>query len=215
MSFPLKTLADSTMLLSRLTRCVQAANLLRALRQSRDAGALGLVEGQLQPGKEGNDIEVTTSLDPMLVRRIHSLQRFLLGQLHRESSPEAAAASPAASPAKAPGQVPPPLQSGPSHGTGSRESARSAQSQLTQANFLRANDLALTVNLTVNLALTVVSCAISQHLRQLVTQLPPSLQRQLEAEVGKVSLGFQWHGDSVAWQLPNVSQTERGSVSDS
>ncbi len=69
---------------------LQAANLLRALRQSRDAGALGLVEGQLQPGKEGNDIEVTTSLDPVLSRRIYSLQRFLLAQLHRESSPETA-----------------------------------------------------------------------------------------------------------------------------
>ena len=84
---------------------VQAANLLRALRQSRDARALGLVEGQSQPGKEGNDIEMTTSLDPILTRRIHSLQRFLLSNLHRESSPETAAASPAASPAKATPQV--------------------------------------------------------------------------------------------------------------
>ena len=84
---------------------MQAANLLRALRQSRDARALGLVEGQSQPGKEGNDIEMTTSLDPILMRRIHSLQRFLLGNLHRESSPEAAAASPALSPAASPAKA--------------------------------------------------------------------------------------------------------------
>ncbi|KAK9865738.1 hypothetical protein WJX84_006968 [Apatococcus fuscideae] len=83
------------MLHSAQSEACQAANLLRALRQSRDARALGLVEGQLQPGKDGNDIEMTTSLDPILMRRIHSLQRFLLGNLHRESSPEATAASPA------------------------------------------------------------------------------------------------------------------------
>lgn len=53
----------------------QPQNLLRSLRQVREAAALGLLEG---------DNELEARLDDSLVRRIQGFQRFLLEQLHKE-----------------------------------------------------------------------------------------------------------------------------------
>ena len=64
----------------------QASNLLRALRASREAAALGLVEGHAQRAAGGADIEVEASKDASLARRVQSLVRFLLEQLHREAA---------------------------------------------------------------------------------------------------------------------------------
>eukprot|EP00208_Stichococcus_sp_RCC1054_P007145 CAMPEP_0206139688 /NCGR_PEP_ID=MMETSP1473-20131121/7013_1 /ASSEMBLY_ACC=CAM_ASM_001109 /TAXON_ID=1461547 /ORGANISM="Stichococcus sp, Strain RCC1054" /LENGTH=1376 /DNA_ID=CAMNT_0053533577 /DNA_START=121 /DNA_END=4251 /DNA_ORIENTATION=- len=65
----------------------QATNLLRALRQNREAGALGLLEGQAQRSSALGDVLVNASRDASLRRRVQSLQRFMLQQLHRESAP--------------------------------------------------------------------------------------------------------------------------------
>lgn len=40
---------------------MQAHNLIRALRQNREAAALGLLEGQTQPGEDKTDIEVSVN----------------------------------------------------------------------------------------------------------------------------------------------------------
>lgn len=40
---------------------MQAHNLIRALRQNREAAALGLLEGQTQPGEDKTDIEVNVN----------------------------------------------------------------------------------------------------------------------------------------------------------
>ena len=69
---------------------VQATNLLRALRQSREAGALGLLEGQAQRSSTLGDALVNASRDASLRRRAQSLQRFMLQQLHREGAPAGA-----------------------------------------------------------------------------------------------------------------------------
>ena len=60
-----------------------AANLLRALRQNKEALALGLLEGVR--GERGSmDIEVEAQKDKSLARRTQRLFRFLLEQLSRE-----------------------------------------------------------------------------------------------------------------------------------
>jgi len=41
--------------------CLQASNLIRALRQSREAAALGLLEGQSQRSEGQQDIEVNVN----------------------------------------------------------------------------------------------------------------------------------------------------------
>ena len=64
----------------------QASNLLRALRASREAAALGLVEGHAQRAAGGADIEVEASKDASLARRVQSLVRFVLEQVHREAA---------------------------------------------------------------------------------------------------------------------------------
>ncbi|KAK9820479.1 hypothetical protein WJX72_010776 [[Myrmecia] bisecta] len=72
------------MLATAKGQACQATNLLRALRQNREAAALGLLEGHSQKGEGHADIEVEAGKDRSLERRIQSLQRFLLEQLHRE-----------------------------------------------------------------------------------------------------------------------------------
>ncbi len=69
---------------------MQATNLLRALRQNREAGALGLLEGQAQRSSTLGDALVNASRDASLRRRAQSLQRFMLQQLHREGAPAGA-----------------------------------------------------------------------------------------------------------------------------
>lgn len=60
----------------------QAQNLLRLLGQSREALALGLLEGA-----EGNtDVELETTKDTNLPRRVQALSRFLMGHLHKEAT---------------------------------------------------------------------------------------------------------------------------------
>jgi PAB-dependent poly(A)-specific ribonuclease subunit 2 len=59
------------------------ANLLRALRQIREAGALGLLEGTDEPGARP---------DACLPRRVQALARFLLEQLAKEETAAAQAA---------------------------------------------------------------------------------------------------------------------------
>ena len=60
----------------------QAQNLLRLLGQSREALALGLLEGA-----EGNtDVELETTKDTNLPRRVQALCRFLMGHLHKEAT---------------------------------------------------------------------------------------------------------------------------------
>ncbi|KAK9843491.1 hypothetical protein WJX81_005692 [Elliptochloris bilobata] len=83
------SLADELGLLFRMLAAggpaaCRAANLLRALRQNRQAAALGLLETHKQRSGQGSDIEVETTKDRSLARRCQSLQRFLLEQLHRE-----------------------------------------------------------------------------------------------------------------------------------
>lgn len=73
---------------------VQATNLLRALRQNREAGALGLLEGQAQRSSTLGDALVNASRDASLRRRAQSLQRFMLQQLHREGAPAGALHAP-------------------------------------------------------------------------------------------------------------------------
>mmetsp|Transcript_18769 Transcript_18769/g.48144 ORF Transcript_18769/g.48144 Transcript_18769/m.48144 type:complete len:1322 (+) Transcript_18769:261-4226(+) len=65
----------------------QAANLLRSLRQSREASMLGLLEGHKNEGRvksNKGDIEVETNKERSLSRRVQSLSRFMLEHLHRE-----------------------------------------------------------------------------------------------------------------------------------
>lgn len=49
------------MLASESGHACQATNFLRALRQSREATGLGLLEGHTQQGTAGADIEVSTA----------------------------------------------------------------------------------------------------------------------------------------------------------
>lgn len=66
----------------------QAKNFIRALRQAREAVALGLLEsndaGSIIASSDLTDIEVETSKDRSLPRRAQSLCRFLLELLHKE-----------------------------------------------------------------------------------------------------------------------------------
>ena len=52
------------MLASESGHACQATNLLRALRQAREAGGLGLLEGHASGGQSGTDIEVYSLLPP-------------------------------------------------------------------------------------------------------------------------------------------------------
>lgn len=62
---------------------MQASNLLRALRQTSEAVALGLLEGV--KGERGSvDIAVEAQKDKSLIRRIERLCRFLINRLDRE-----------------------------------------------------------------------------------------------------------------------------------
>jgi len=75
----------------------QAANLLRSLRQSREASVLGLLEGHKnEPRNKNNrgDIEVETHKERSLSRRVQSLSRFVLEHLHREVLTAGATTSP-------------------------------------------------------------------------------------------------------------------------
>ena len=70
----------------------QASNLLRALRASREAVALGLVEAHAQRSAAGGggggaagDIEAEAAKVASLPRRAQSLARFLLEAMHREA----------------------------------------------------------------------------------------------------------------------------------
>jgi PAB-dependent poly(A)-specific ribonuclease subunit 2 len=63
----------------------QAANLFRALRQSKEAMALGLLEG-VKGERMATDIEVEANKDRSLGRRVQTLSRFLLEQLNKEAS---------------------------------------------------------------------------------------------------------------------------------
>ncbi|KAL0054988.1 hypothetical protein WJX82_005488 [Trebouxia sp. C0006] len=84
----------------------QASNLFRALRQNKEAAALGLLEGHAQQGPRDKDIEVETQKDRSLRRRIQSLQCFLFEQLHRELTQSSPRAPPGfAPPAKAPSEA--------------------------------------------------------------------------------------------------------------
>ena len=76
------------MLASNQRGACAASNLLRALRASREAAGLGLVEGQAQRSVAGGaaDIVLEASKDASLVRRAQTLARFLLEQLHREAA---------------------------------------------------------------------------------------------------------------------------------
>lgn len=62
----------------------QSANLLRALRQSKEAMALGLLEG-VRGERGAGDIEVEAHKDRSLVRRMQRFCRFLLEALSKES----------------------------------------------------------------------------------------------------------------------------------
>ena len=64
------SLLDELSLLFRMLACesghaCQATNLLRALRQSREATGLGLLEGHAQKGAHGADIEVFIFFQPL------------------------------------------------------------------------------------------------------------------------------------------------------
>jgi hypothetical protein len=76
------------MLASNPAGACAASNLLRALRASKEAAGLGLVEGQAQRSAAGGaaDIVLEASKDASLVRRAQTLARFLLEQLHREAA---------------------------------------------------------------------------------------------------------------------------------
>lgn len=63
----------------------QAANLLRALRQSKEALALGLLEG-VRGERGAADIEVEAHKDKSLARRTQRLCRFLLETMNKEAS---------------------------------------------------------------------------------------------------------------------------------
>jgi PAB-dependent poly(A)-specific ribonuclease subunit 2 len=63
----------------------QAANLLRALRQSKEALALGLLEG-VRGERGSTDIEVEAQKDKSLARRAQRLSRFIMEQLSKEAS---------------------------------------------------------------------------------------------------------------------------------
>jgi PAB-dependent poly(A)-specific ribonuclease subunit 2 len=63
----------------------QAANLLRALRQSKEALALGLLEG-VRGERGAADIEVEAHKDKSLTRRTQRLCRFLLETMNKEAS---------------------------------------------------------------------------------------------------------------------------------
>jgi PAB-dependent poly(A)-specific ribonuclease subunit 2 len=63
----------------------QAANLLRALRQSKEALALGLLEG-VRGERGSTDIEVEAQKDKSLARRAQRLSRFILEQLSKEAN---------------------------------------------------------------------------------------------------------------------------------
>ncbi|KAL0035268.1 hypothetical protein WJX79_009470 [Trebouxia sp. C0005] len=77
----------------------QASNLFRALRQNKEAAALGLLEGHAQQGPRDKDIEVETQKDRSLRRRIQSLQCFLFEQLHRELTQPSPSTPPGSEPA--------------------------------------------------------------------------------------------------------------------
>ncbi|KAL6767877.1 PAR1 [Auxenochlorella protothecoides x Auxenochlorella symbiontica] len=104
------------MLQTRGAVVCRASNLLRALRQSPQALALGLVEGVA--GERGaGDIEVEATKERSLARRVQALSRFLLEALHRElgggapTGPRAgagAAPRPEATPGRGPGPGPAP-----------------------------------------------------------------------------------------------------------
>ncbi|KAL0035726.1 hypothetical protein WJX77_000104 [Trebouxia sp. C0004] len=84
----------------------QASNLFRALRQNKEAAALGLLEGHAQQGPRDKDIEVETQKDRSLRRRIQSLQCFLFEQLHRELTQLSPSTPPGSGlPAKAPSEA--------------------------------------------------------------------------------------------------------------
>lgn len=84
----------------------QASNLFRALRQNKEAAALGLLEGHAQQGPRDKDIEVETQKDRSLRRRIQSLQCFLFEQLHRELTQPSSGTPPGFGlPAKAPSEA--------------------------------------------------------------------------------------------------------------
>jgi len=63
----------------------QAANLLRALRQSKEALALGLLEG-VRGERGSTDIEVEAQKDKSLARRAQRLSRFIMEQLSKEAT---------------------------------------------------------------------------------------------------------------------------------
>eukprot|EP00887_Chlorella_sp_A99_P005338 scaffold1.g5338.t1 len=63
----------------------QPANLLRCLRQSKEAAALGLLEG-VKGERVATDIEVEANKDRSLSRRVQSLCRFLLEALNKEAT---------------------------------------------------------------------------------------------------------------------------------
>ncbi|KAL4432378.1 hypothetical protein ABPG77_001677 [Micractinium sp. CCAP 211/92] len=61
----------------------QAANLLRALRQNKEAAGLGLLEG-VKGERAATDIEVEAKKERLLSKRVQSLSRFLLEALNKE-----------------------------------------------------------------------------------------------------------------------------------
>ncbi|KAL4859552.1 PAN2-PAN3 deadenylation complex catalytic subunit pan2 [Chlorella vulgaris] len=63
----------------------QAANLLRALRQNKEAAGLGLLEG-VKGERGASDIEVEAKKERSLSKRVQSLSRFLLEALNKEGS---------------------------------------------------------------------------------------------------------------------------------
>jgi hypothetical protein len=65
--------------------CPQAANLLRALRQNKEAAGLGLLEG-VKGERGATDIEVEAKKERSLSKRVQSLSRFLLEALNKEGS---------------------------------------------------------------------------------------------------------------------------------
>ena len=65
----------------------QASNMLRALRQIREAGALGLLEGT---------DEYEAQRDRSLMRRVQALSRFMMEQLHKELARKEHGGSPTA-----------------------------------------------------------------------------------------------------------------------
>jgi PAB-dependent poly(A)-specific ribonuclease subunit 2 len=65
----------------------QASNLLRALKQNREAAALGLLDGAGGPGGGAGGVESRVleaeAKQQVLARRFVSLSRFLLEHLHK------------------------------------------------------------------------------------------------------------------------------------